>query len=85
MANVDQRAILELIARSAPVARADADADAHGRLVPLIARRQALLARIRKDIQLQGRLKIWLYVHVPISVALLVALVIHVLVVFLYW
>jgi hypothetical protein len=34
---------------------------------------------------LYGWLKIWLYFHVPITIALLVALVLHILVTFFYW
>ena len=39
----------------------------------------------RKDIQLQAWLEVWLYVHVPMTMAMLVGLVIHIVVVFLYW
>jgi len=54
-------------------------------LVSLVARRQELLRRIRRNIQLQSLLQAWLYLHVPISIAVLFALFVHILVVFLYW
>ena len=51
----------------------------------LLCRRQAVLRRIRRDIRLHGWLKIWLYFHVPVTIALLVALVLHILSTFVYW
>ncbi len=83
--NPDQREILQLIANLAPRVRAESESVALQGLVTTIARRQELLRRIRKDIQLQGFLQIWLYVHVPVTVALIAALLIHVVVVFWYW
>ena len=47
--------------------------------------RGRLLRRIRRDVQIQALLKIWLYVHVPLAFACLAALVAHVISVFLYW
>ena len=43
------------------------------------------MRRIRRDVRLYGWLKIWLYFHVPVTIALLVALVVHILVTFFYW
>ncbi len=83
--NQGQTAILQFIANRAPRVKTGGEPDALSELVSLISRRQELLRRIRKDIQLQGWLQAWLYVHVPVSIALLCALVIHVTVVFLYW
>lgn len=83
--NRGQNKILAYVAQRAPRVKGDSEADALSALVSLLARRQQLLRRIRKDIQLQGWLEVWLYIHVPVSIALLVALIIHVIVVFLYW
>jgi hypothetical protein len=44
-----------------------------------------ILRRIRRDIRLTGWLRLWLYVHVPLSIALLGALSAHILVTFVYW
>ena len=85
MPNRGQNKILAYVAQRAPRVKGDSEADALSALVSLLARRQQLLRRIRKDIQLQGWLEVWLYIHVPVSIALLVALIIHVIVVFLYW
>jgi hypothetical protein len=61
------------------------DADAARRLVRVLARKVELLGRIRKDIQYKALLDIWLYFHVPLTVALLGVLAIHIITVFLYW
>ncbi len=61
------------------------DADAARRLVRVLARKVELLTRIRRDIQYKALLDIWLYFHIPLSVALLGALAIHIISVFLYW
>ena len=52
---------------------------------PALCRRQAVLRRIRRDIRLRGWLKIWLYFHIPVTFALLFALVLHILSTFVYW
>ena len=61
------------------------EADAARRLVSVLARKVELLGRIRKDIQYKALMDIWLYFHIPLSIALLGALAIHIISVFLYW
>ncbi len=61
------------------------EADAARKLVTVMARKVELLNRIRKDIKYKAWLDIWLYFHVPFTLALIVSLIIHILVVFLYW
>jgi hypothetical protein len=55
------------------------------KLLDLLARRRDLAARVNRDIRLQARLQIWLYVHVPLTFALLAALTAHIVSVFIYW
>lgn len=57
----------------------------HRELYVLMLRREALVARARRDIMLKARLKIWLYAHVPLSIALLCALLAHMISIFFYW
>jgi hypothetical protein len=83
--NTDQHAIIEFIAERIPEAAKRAEAGQLQSLVTLLCRRQSLLRQIRADIQLQGWLKIWLYFHIPLTLALLVALVIHIITTFIYW
>jgi hypothetical protein len=85
MRNIDQRAVINLVAGR--VARADRRTEPANlqALVLILCRRQTVLRRIRRDIQLQGWMKVWLYVHVPLTIATLAALIVHILTSFLYW
>ena len=58
-----------------PVERVDA----------LLVRKEAVLARVRRHLRLKALLEIWLYVHVPVTFALLAALSAHIVSVFFYW
>ena len=51
----------------------------------LLRRRQAQLDRLRRHLRLKALLEIWLYVHVPATIALLAALIAHIVSVFFYW
>jgi len=54
-------------------------------LVGALARKSGLLDRARRDIRLRTLIEIWLYFHVPLSFALLAALIAHVVSVFYFW
>lgn len=54
-------------------------------LLDILGRRKELVARVNHDIMLHARMQIWLYLHVPLTFALLAALLAHVISVFLYW
>jgi hypothetical protein len=54
-------------------------------LLTRLVRKEELLRRLRRDIQLRGLLRVWLFVHVPLSVASLVALAVHIVTVLYYW
>jgi len=54
-------------------------------LISLVSARRVVLKRLRRDAQIRGWLDIWLYVHVPLSLGLLGALIAHVVSVFAYW
>jgi hypothetical protein len=51
----------------------------------LLGRKRAILSRTRKHLQLKAMLEIWLYIHVPLTFALIAALVAHIVSVFFYW
>lgn len=57
----------------------------YDRLEALLARRQAALSRIRRHLRYKALLQVWLYVHVPLTFALLAALSAHIVSVFFYW
>ncbi len=83
--NVDQQAVIDFVAERLPRATKGIEAANLQQLIVLLCRRQAVLRRIRRDIRLRGWLKIWLYFHIPVTFALLFALVAHILSTFAYW
>lgn len=54
-------------------------------LYSLILRKQKLVNRARDDVRFKAMLDLWLYAHVPLSFALLAALLAHIISVFFYW
>jgi hypothetical protein len=64
--------------------RRGANADVE-KIVGLLGQKQAALARLRRHLRLRALLEIWLYVHVPLTFALIAALSAHVISVFFYW
>jgi len=53
-------------------------------LFGILARRAVLVRRARRDIQLRAQLAVWIHVHVPLTIGLLVALAAHITAVFVY-
>jgi hypothetical protein len=51
----------------------------------LLERKEAALSQARRHIRMKASLELWLYIHVPVTVALLAALLAHIISVFLYW
>lgn len=54
-------------------------------LYSLMLNKQTLVRKARLDIMYQTRLTTWLHLHVPLTIALLLALVIHILAIAFYW
>jgi len=54
-------------------------------IAALLDQKEAVLARVRRHIRLRAILEVWLYVHVPVTFALLAALTAHIVSVFFYW
>jgi hypothetical protein len=83
--NADQGAVIDWL--SAELSRSSAGE--HTRhiqeLLTLLGARRLLLRRLVRDAQIRAWLQIWLYAHIPLSFALLAALIAHVVSVFLYW
>lgn len=55
------------------------------RVEKLLVRRKAMLDRLRRQMRIKAMLEVWLYVHVPATMALLAALTAHIISVFYYW
>ena len=58
---------------------------ARDRVEALLVKRKSQLDRMRRHLRLKALLEVWLYVHVPLTFALLAALTAHVVSVFFYW
>jgi hypothetical protein len=69
------------LARTAPPAMSERAAA----LVVALGRKQEIVQRARRDIRIKALMDLWLYFHVPLSFALLAALIAHVVAVFFYW
>lgn len=54
-------------------------------LYSIMVRRQTLVKRVRQELMYRARLGIWLYFHVPFAIALITAMLVHIIAVFLYW
>ena len=52
---------------------------------PLLDRKSEALLQLRRHVQTRALLSVWLGIHVPASIALLMALTAHVVSVFIYW
>jgi len=64
----------------------DAGQARNGReLYAQLVRRQSLVERIRHAQRLMVQMRFWLVLHIPMALALLVALVAHIVSVFIYW
>lgn len=82
--NMDQRVLIEWLVKRLSEMRGQ-DTSLQSRIVQDCGARQKLLRTIRKDIRFYAQQEVWLLFHVPLSFALLAALIAHVVSVFIYW
>ena len=80
-ATTQARAAIRAITGAQP----DDGSDPLERVDTLLGRKQAALLRLRRHLRLKALLEIWLYLHVPLTFALIAALVAHIISVFFYW
>ena len=59
--------------------------EAATRVTALLERRREQLGQIREALRIRALLEIWLFVHIPLTFALIAALTAHVISVFYYW
>lgn len=83
--NDNQQAVIDYLVRKIPDTSKQGEAERLRHLLYVFGRRAEILQRIRRELSLQLRLKLWLCFHIPLTVGLLVALSAHVLSVFFYW
>lgn len=85
IADPGHRALLEQLAHVQLTTSAEPGRAHITTLLDVAGSKAALLLRLRRDAKLAALLRIWLYVHVPLACALLAALLVHIVSVFLYW
>lgn len=59
--------------------------EALDRVRSLLGRRQSQLDQIRRQMRLKALLEVWLFIHIPATIALIAALIAHIISVFYYW
>lgn len=64
---------------------AGANGEQQQKVIALLRKRSAQLGQIRRHMRLRALLEIWLYIHVPTTIALIGALTAHIVSVFYYW
>jgi hypothetical protein len=55
------------------------------RVEALLVRRLSMLERMRQHMRTKALIEVWLYVHIPLTIALFAALAAHIVSVFFYW
>lgn len=51
----------------------------------LLEKKEATLARVRRHLKLKALLQVWLFIHIPMTFALIASLTAHIISVFFYW
>ncbi len=85
VANAGQEAALDWLAEQQSRSSDPEGAATIGELSALIRNKRRLLRVLNEDMRLQATIEIWLYAHVPLTAALLIALAVHIITVFIYW
>jgi hypothetical protein len=83
--NFDNHALIEQLAELRLGATEEGTRATLQSLLECAGAKAALLQRLHHETKLAARLRIWLFIHVPVCCALLAALLTHVITVFLYW
>lgn len=84
-ANPEQEAIIAFLTQKIPDTSRRGEVEQLRNLLKGFGRRAEILRRVRRELSLQLRLKLWLCFHIPLTVALIVALIAHIVSVFFYW
>ena len=85
VANPGQEAALDWLAEQQSRSGDPETAATIGELSALIRNKRRLLKKLNEDMRLQATIEVWLYAHVPLTAGLLVALIVHITTVFMYW
>jgi hypothetical protein len=82
--NAGQQVFIEILARQRAAGGNTAARDTLDKLLTVTGDKAVVQRQLQRDIQLQGLMQFWLYLHLPLSFGLIAALAIHVLAVFFY-
>jgi len=82
--NAGQQTLIEILARQRAAGGTVAPKDTLDKLLTVTGDKAVVQRQLQRDIQLQGLMQFWLYLHLPLSFGLLAALAIHILTVFFY-
>ncbi|AWW75570.1 hypothetical protein CD351_14125 [Erythrobacter sp. KY5] len=63
----------------------ESGSEAEERVHALLVKRADQLGQIRRHLRIRALLEVWLFIHIPATIALLAALLAHVVSVFYYW
>ena len=63
----------------------DGGSEPEARVQALLEKRRDQLAQIRGALRIRALLEVWLFIHIPLTIALIAALTAHVISVFYYW
>ena len=85
VSNKGQEAILRYLSERIPYCHRTGEVERLSELLLNFTRRGELLARYYRAMRIKGILKLWLWFHIPVSIVFVVAMLIHVFVVFYYW
>lgn len=81
----EQSTMFMMVDFLAGAAGGDQQSESLRKLIDILTRKKNLATRVARDIQFQALMEIWLYLHVPLSFALLAALTAHIVSVLFYW
>ncbi|MEZ5824477.1 MAG: hypothetical protein R3C97_06965 [Geminicoccaceae bacterium] len=75
------------IARAREISRnlPPGEAQKASELAQTLGRKLEVVQRARRDLRLKALLDLWLYFHVPVTIALVITLTAHVIAVYFYW
>lgn len=63
----------------------DAELKLFNDLYSILAHKNVLVTRAWQDVMYRARAEFWLYLHAPLSIAFLAALIAHIVAIFFYW
>jgi hypothetical protein len=84
VSNAGQRTFIELLALQHAAGGTPEVRQTLDKLLTVTGNKAVVQRQLQRDVQLQGLMQFWLYLHLPLSFGLLAALAIHVVSVFFY-